>query len=101
MPDARNDPRMDGDPVRPCHGVAGSPVGYQHGMRGEAWGTGQMRDVAKGKGDIPGVQTQQNRGIRAESSKRRPRGNGKLVAMEWGTSGVLRGTWPREVRKIL
>ena len=30
---ARNGPRMDEDPVGPCHRVAGGPVGYKHGMR--------------------------------------------------------------------
>ena len=30
---ARNGPRMDEDPVGPRHGVAGGPVGYEHGMR--------------------------------------------------------------------
>ena len=49
MQDARNSPRMDEDPVGPCHGIAGSPLGYKHGMREEVWGLGQGRDVAKGK----------------------------------------------------
>ena len=30
---ARNDPRMDEDPVGPRHRVAGGLVGYKHGMR--------------------------------------------------------------------
>ena len=30
---ARNGPRMDEDPVGPCHGVAGGLLGYKHGMR--------------------------------------------------------------------
>ena len=30
---ARNGPRMDEDPVGRRHRVAGSPVGYKHGMR--------------------------------------------------------------------
>ena len=29
----RNGPWMDEDPVGPRNGVAGSPVGYKHGMR--------------------------------------------------------------------
>ena len=29
----RNGPRMDEDPVGPCHRVAGGLVGYKHGMR--------------------------------------------------------------------
>ena len=30
---AQNGPRIDEDPVGPCHRVAGGPVGYKHGMR--------------------------------------------------------------------
>ena len=30
---AQNGPRMDEDPVGPCHRVAGGPVEYKHGMR--------------------------------------------------------------------
>ena len=29
----RNGPRTHEDPVGPCHGVAGGPVGYKRGMR--------------------------------------------------------------------
>ena len=46
MQDARNGPRMDEDPVNPRHGVAGCPLGYKDGMRGEVWQLGQWRDVA-------------------------------------------------------
>ena len=30
---AKNCPRMDENPMGPRHRVAGSPVGYKHGMR--------------------------------------------------------------------
>ena len=50
MQDARKCPRMDEDPGGPRHVVAGGPVGYKHGMRGEVWGPGHWRNVAKGKG---------------------------------------------------
>ena len=36
---ARNDPRMDEDPVGPRHRVACGPVRYKHGMKGEGDGT--------------------------------------------------------------
>ena len=29
---ARNGPRMDEDPVGPCHRVSGGPMGYIHGI---------------------------------------------------------------------
>ena len=32
---ARNGPRMDEDPLGPRRSVAGRPVGYKHGMKGE------------------------------------------------------------------
>ena len=32
---AQNGPRMDEDPVGPRYRVAGSPMGYEHGMKGE------------------------------------------------------------------
>ena len=32
---ARNGPQMDEDPVGPRHRVAGGPLGYEHGMKGE------------------------------------------------------------------
>ena len=38
---ARKGPRMDEDPVGPCHRVAGGPVGYKHGMMGKEDGTGK------------------------------------------------------------
>ena len=39
MPGALNGPRMEEDPVGPCHRVAGGPVGYKHGMMGKGDGT--------------------------------------------------------------
>ena len=36
---ARNGPQMDEDPVGPRQRVAGGPVGYKHGMKGEGNGT--------------------------------------------------------------
>ena len=36
---ARNGPQMEEDPVGPRHRVAGSPVGYKHGMIGKGDGT--------------------------------------------------------------
>ena len=54
MQGARNGPWMDEDPVGPGQGVAGGPVGYKNGMRGEVWGLGRGRDVAKGKGTLRG-----------------------------------------------
>ena len=38
---ARNDRRMDDDPVGPRRRVAGSPVGYKHGKMGKGDGTGK------------------------------------------------------------
>ena len=35
----RNTPRMEEDPVGPRQEVAGSPVGYKHGMMGKEDGT--------------------------------------------------------------
>ena len=94
MQDARKGPRMDEDSVGPPHRVAGGPVGYKHGMRGEPWGLGQGLDVTKGKGTL------RDRGNRTASTKQQTRGTGKPAAMEWGTVGQSRGTWPREVGKM-
>ena len=59
MQGARNGPRMDEDPVRPRHGVAGGPVGYKHGMRdGQGCGTGHTtapwERETTGRGDWAG-----------------------------------------------
>ena len=38
---ARSGPRMEEDPVGPCHRVAGDPVAYKHGMMGQGHGAGK------------------------------------------------------------
>ena len=92
----------------PRHRVAGSPVGYKHGMKVGTGGRGQERGAAraaqqplgdgtpwnaasgpvmesgKGERDIAGSQT--NRGMErwvTERAKQQPRGIGEPVAMEW------------------
>ena len=76
MQDARNGPRMDEDPVGPRHGVAGGPVGYKHGMRGEGMGTGPGAGCGKGERDIAGCRMQRDRGNRTAGTKQQTRGLG-------------------------
>ena len=38
---AGSGPRMEQDPVAPCHRVAGDPDGYKHGMMGQGDGAGK------------------------------------------------------------
>ena len=47
MQGARNNPRMNEDPVGPRHWVAGGPVGYEHGMRDGMGVRSQDRSVAR------------------------------------------------------
>ena len=55
----------------PRHGVAGGPLGYKHGMRGEVWGLGQWRDVAKERGASRGCERSGTGeiGLKAPSNK--------------------------------
>ena len=48
---ARNGPRMDEDTVGPRHRVAGGPLRYKHGMKGE--GDGTEKGVGLGPHDSP------------------------------------------------
>ena len=41
MLSARSSPRMEEAPVGPRHRIAGNPVGYKHGMKGQADGAGK------------------------------------------------------------
>ena len=49
---ARNGPRMVMDPVGPRYRVAGGPMGYKHGRKGE--GDGTEKGVWLGPHKIPG-----------------------------------------------
>ena len=108
MQGAQNSPRLDEDPVGPRHRVAGSPVGYKHGMRDGMRGRGEERRVARaaqqplgngkprdegigpprgggsGERDTAWLPTNQSMEIfMSESAKQQPRGIGKPGAMEW------------------
>ena len=63
MQGARNSPRMDEDPVGPRHWVAGSPVGYKHGMRDAMGARGQDRAVARAAQQPLGIRKSRDAGI--------------------------------------
>ena len=78
MQDARNGPRMDEDPLGLRHGVAGGPVGCQHGLRGEVGGQGKWRNEAKGKGTSWGCQCSWTGESVLKAPSNRPVGLGNL-----------------------
>ena len=75
---AQNGPRMDEDPVGPRHRVAGSLVGYKHGMRvTEGWdgAAQQPRELGRGRG-TGGMDGGGKGATRARRTKRSPDGKG-------------------------